>query len=98
MFKCQACIAKDAIIEMLKEQNKDLLNRLMSFNKDAFIAYQAETKQGEPLFPIGVDAQGKQFSYKDTDLEKRREEEFRAFGEEFITVEDDEKDKNKIVN
>lgn len=89
MFKCRACAEKDKHIRFLEEQNKDLYDRLMAFNKDAFVYYKAENKKGEDLYPIGITEDGKLYNYKDMDLEKAREEEFRAFGENPISVEDD---------
>lgn len=88
MFKCKSCIEKDKHIAFLENQNKDLYDRLMAFNKDAFTYYKAEIKQGEDLFPIAVDKDGKVFSYKDTNSEEAREDVLRAMGEQPITVED----------
>lgn len=91
MFKrkpCNICTEKEKVIEFLKSQNKDLYDRLMAFNERAFTYYKAETKSGEPLFPVGVDKDGNVFSYKDTDIKEAKDEIFRAFGEEIITVED----------
>ena len=85
---CSTCAEKDKIIDFLKSQNKDLYDRLMAFNEKAFIHYKAETKTGAPLFPIGVDKDGNEFSYKDTDIKEAQDEMFRAFGEEIVTVED----------
>ena len=88
MFKCQTCSEKDKIIEFLKEQNKDLLDRLMAFNKDAFTYYNAEKKIGEPLYPIGVNDKGEIVDYKTLDITKANQDMFNAFGEEPIEVED----------
>jgi len=88
MFKCKVCQTNKEIIELLKKQNEDLLNRLMSFNKDAFITYQAETKKGEPLYPIGIDEKGNLINYKDTNPEEITKETLNAFGEEPVEVED----------
>lgn len=88
MFNCKTCLEKDKHILFLEKQNKDLYDRLMAFNKDAFTYYKAETKQGEPLYPQGLDKDGKVFSYKDQDPQKAREEIFRAMGEDPITVEE----------
>lgn len=85
---CETCSEKDKYIEFLKEQNKDLYDRLMAFNKDAFIHYKAETRSGEPLFPYGVDEKGKPISYKDTDPAKTNDEIFRAMGEDSFSVEE----------
>lgn len=90
MFKCVSCIEKDKLISFLKEQNKDLYDRLMAFNKDAFLYYKAETKTGPPLYPTGVDKNGEKFSYEDTSPIKARDEIFRAMGEETITVDEPE--------
>jgi len=90
MFRCKSCREKDKIISFLKEQNKDLYDRLMAFNKDAFVHYKAETKTGKPLYPIGLDKDGKQINYGDTDPVVARDEIFRAMGEEPITVEEPE--------
>lgn len=89
MFRCKICEEKDKVIKILTEQNKELHDRVMAFNERAFVTFQAEKKQGKPLFPIGIDAQGKPFNYKDTDLNTMRDETFRAFGEEPIEVEED---------
>ena len=89
MFKCRVCGEKDKHIEFLEKQNKDLYDRLMAFNRDAFSVYQAEKKEGEPLFPIGIDAQGKLVSYKDTEPEKTNDEIFRAYGEDIYEVEEE---------
>ena len=88
MFKCKICLEKDKQIEFLKTQNKDLYDRLMAFNKDAFTYYKAETKTGEPLFPFAVDKDGKQFSYKDSNPNKTNDEVLRAMGEDSISVEE----------
>lgn len=88
MFKCKACLEKDKIIDFLKGQNKDLYDRLMAFNKDAFTYYKAENKQGGPLYPWAVDKDGKRFSYQDADPEEAKSDVLRAMGEEPITVED----------
>ena len=88
MFKCKNCSEKEKIIELLREQNKDLLDRLMSFNQQAFTVYNAEKKQGDKLFPVAMDKDGQIFSYKDTDLQEAKDEMFRAFGEDPLTVED----------
>lgn len=85
---CKVCAEKEKQITFLKEQNKDLYDRLMAFNQQAFTVYNAEKKPVEQLYPIGIDEKGKVFSYKDTNLEKQQEEMFKAFGEEPITVED----------
>lgn len=87
-FKCRICQEKDKRIAFLEQQNKDLYDRLMAFNKDAFTYYKAETKKGSDLFPIGMDKDGKVFSYENTDIEGAREEVLRAYGEEIITVEE----------
>ncbi len=87
MFRCKLCIEKDKLISFLKEQNKDLYDRLMSFNHDAFVHYKAETKSGKVLFPFAFDDKGK-LDYKDTDPVKTTDEIFRAMGEEPITVEE----------
>ncbi len=88
MFECKRCPEKDKHIEFLEKQNKDLYDRLMAFNKDAFVHYKAESRVGEPLFPIGLDKDGKSFSYKSTDPTKTNEEVYRAMGEEPINVEE----------
>lgn len=85
-LKCRCCAEKDKHIEFLEKQNKDLHDRLMAFNKDAFCYYKAETKQGEPLYPVGMALDGKIFSYKDVDMKKAADDTFRAMGEEPITV------------
>lgn len=85
---CTVCAEKDKVIEFLKAQNKDLYDRLMAFNEKAFTYYKAETKSGELLFPVGVDKDGNAFSYADTDIKEAKDEIFRAFGEEIVTVED----------
>ena len=88
MFRCKICREKEKQIEFLKEQNKDLYDRLMAFNKDAFTYYKAETKTGEPLYPYGLDKDGKPFSYEETNPQQTNDEVIRAMGEEPITVED----------
>ena len=95
---CEVCAEKEKQIELLKNiisdlksQNKDLSDRFMSLNERAFLNFKAETRAHEPLYPVGVDSTGKQFSYKDSDPEKTKEEIQRAFGEEVINVEDEDK-------
>jgi len=88
MFKCKICAEKDKQIEFLKAQNKDLYDRLMAFNKDAFTYYKAETKSGKALYPFAINEKGEVFDYKDIDPAKAKEEIFRAMGEEPITVEE----------
>lgn len=91
MFKrkpCAICAEKDKVIELLKAQNKDLYDRLMAFNEKAFTYYKAETKSGEPLYPVGIDKDGKEFSYKDVNIKEAQDEVYRAFGEEMIMVEE----------
>ncbi len=88
MFGCKRCPEKDKHIEFLEKQNKDLYDRLMAFNKDAFVHYKAETRSGELLFPYGVDEKGKPLNYKDTNPAITNDEIFRAMGEEPITVEE----------
>ena len=88
MFRCKLCSEKEKLVEFLKAQNKDLYDRLMSFNEKAFLNYKAETRSGEPLFPVGVDKDGNVFSYKDTNIKEAQDEMFRAFGEEIVTVTD----------
>ena len=90
MFKCKICEQKDKLIEILQSQNKDLLDRLMSFNPDVFSLYKQETKQGEPLYPFGIDEKGKLFDYKDVNLEEANSDTLRAMGEQPINVEDKE--------
>lgn len=85
---CAVCGEKDKIIEFLKAQNKDLYDRLMAFNEKAFTYYKAETKTGEQLFPIGLDKDGKEFSYKDVNIKEAQDEVYRAFGEEMVMVEE----------
>lgn len=60
----------------------------MAFNRDAFVNYKAENKQGETLYPFGVDEKGKPFDYKDMNLEEANSDAIRAMGEQPITVED----------
>lgn len=86
-FKCSRCQEKDKHISFLEKQNKDLYDRLMSFNKDAFVHYKAETKSGPLLYPFAFDEKGR-LDYKDTNPEKTTDEIFRAMGEEPITVEE----------
>ena len=88
MFRCKICLAKDKHIEFLEKQNKDLYDRLMAFNKDAFAHYKAETRSGKPLFPYGVDEKGKPIDYKDTNPAKTNDEIFRAMGEDSFSVEE----------
>lgn len=88
MFECKACKAHKEIIELLKKQNEDLHNRLMSFNQDAFVNYQAQLNKGEPLYPKGIDAQGKILDYKETDPQEIVNDTLHAFGEEPVEVED----------
>ena len=92
MFRCKGCIEKDKHIEFLEKQNKDLYDRLMAFNKDAFLHYKAETKSGGSLFPHGVDEKGKPISYKDTNPAETNQEIFRAMGEDSFSVEEPEKE------
>lgn len=88
MFKCNKCLEKDKFIEFLKAQNKDLYDRLMAFNKDAFTYYKAEVKDGSPLYPFGVDEKGKIIDYKDINSDEADEEIFRAIGEQPVTIEE----------
>lgn len=88
MFDCKICKEKDKHIEFLEKQNKDLYDRLMAFNQDAFLNYKAETKQGEPLYPFGIDEKGKLIHYKDINLEEANSDALRMIGEQPITVED----------
>jgi hypothetical protein len=88
MFKCRVCSEKDKQIAFLEEQNKDLYDRLMSFNQDAFVYYKTQSNQGEPLYPYAEDMKGKRFSYKDTSPSETNEQVFRAMGEDPITVEE----------
>ncbi len=88
MFSCQVCPEKDKLIEFLKAQNKDLHDRLMSFNERQFLNFKAEERSREPLYPTGVDKDGKVFSYKDASPEQAEEDVKRAVGEDVITVED----------
>lgn len=88
MFKCQTCKEKDKHIEFLEKQNKDLYDRLMAFNKEAFAHYKAESRTTEALYPFGMDKDGQIFSYADRKPEKMQEDVFRAIGEDMVTVED----------
>lgn len=95
MFRCKACKTKDdqiailnKVIDRLEANNGDLLDRIMSFTKDAFVSYQAEKKVDAPLFPVAVDAAGNQYSYSEAKLEDVESDMIRAFNEEAITVED----------
>ena len=97
MFNCKICIEKDKRIEALCKANeklqehiKDLYDRLMAFNKDAFTYYKAETKSGKPLFPHGVDAKGRIINYEGTDPTETNEEILRSMGEDNINVEEPE--------
>ena len=92
MFKCKLCIEKDRIIELLRTQVLDLHDRLMAYNREAFTAYKQENKSNDlpPLYPMGIDSKGKLMDYKDMDKEKAEEDIVRAFGEEFIEVDDKE--------
>ena len=89
MFNCKQCEEKEKLIDYLKSQVKDLTDRLMAFNSDAFYRYKQETKELPPLYPEGVDDKGVRFSYKEMDTEKAKDEIFRAMGEEPINVEDE---------
>lgn len=91
MFKCKLCAEKDRVIDLLKEQNKDLHDRLMSFNERQFLSYGAEKRSNGPLFPLAVDKDGKQFSYKDVNIKEAETEVYRAFAEEPVTVEEPER-------
>ena len=88
MFECKKCQEKDKFIEFLKAQNKDLYDRLMAFNNDAFVHYKAETKQGELLYPFGIDEKGKLFDYKEANLEEAGSDALRAMGEQPVNVEE----------
>ena len=88
MFNCKGCEEKERTIQFLKEQNKDLMDRLMAFSKDALVIYNAEKQPKEPLFPIATDKDGKVFTYKDMNLHEAKDDIFRAFGEEVVTVEE----------
>lgn len=86
-WNCRNCKEKEKIIQLLIKQNTELLDRLMAFNRDAFVSYQAEKKTGEPLFPVGVDEKGAKFSYKDVDVKQAEQDVFNALGEEPVEVE-----------
>jgi hypothetical protein len=88
MFRCKVCEEKSKVIARLEAQNKDLLDRLMAYSKEALCYYKAETKEAKVLYPIGVDNDGKLIDYKDLDIDKAQEEVFRAMGEESMSVED----------
>lgn len=92
MFKCRICLEKEKTIEFLKKQNKDLYDRLMAFNENAFTHYKAETKSGEPLFPHGVDAKGEPINYEGTDPTQTNQEILRSMGEDSYSVEEPEKE------
>ena len=82
-------------INELKIEKKDLLDRLMAFNENAFVYYKAETKSGKPLFPHGTDAKGKPINYEGTDPTETNEEILRSMGEDIITVEEPAKEPTK---
>ena len=89
MFDCKVCSAKDRHIEFLEIQNKDLYDRLMAFNKDAFLHYKAESRVGgELLYPKAVDVNGDRFSYEGSDPQESNSEILSAMGEDPVTVED----------
>lgn len=89
MFKCDKCKEKDAFITFLKEQNKDLHDRLMAFNKEAFSYYKAENGNNrETLYPRGVDEKGEIVDYSKFDIEQMRVETLRAWEENPRIVED----------
>jgi len=88
MFNCKLCIEKDKRIEALEAQNRDLMDRLMSFNANAFTHYKAENKSKEPLFPQALDeVENKVFSYGDEKPDKIKTDVLAAVGEEAVFVE-----------
>lgn len=88
MFKCQTCKEKDRHIDFIEKQNKDLYDRLMAFNKEAFAHYKAESRTTEALYPFGMDKNGEMFSYNSQKLNKIQEDVSRAMCEDMVTVED----------
>ncbi len=88
MFNCKLCIEKEKRIESLEARNKDLLDRLMAFNANAFTHYKAENKTGDPLFPQALDEDtGKVFSYGEEKPDKIKTDIYNAMGEEAVMVE-----------
>jgi len=88
MFKCKLCKEKEKLIEILIKQNKELHDRLMSFNERQFLNFKAEERSDKPLYPYGVDSDGKVIDYKNVDIKEAQDDVFRAFGEEPVTVEE----------
>jgi hypothetical protein len=88
MFKCKSCLSKDKEIEYLRIQNKDLLDRIMAFTKDTLYTYKKETGDLPPLYPYSLDDKGAIVSEETTDIKSAKEDIYRAFAEEPITVEE----------
>jgi hypothetical protein len=86
MFGCKACKDKEAIIKLLTEQNQELFDRCMSFNKEAFANYNAEKRTDENLYPTYVDDKGKTQVVKDIDLKQAEQDILNIFGEEPVEV------------
>ena len=87
-FTCKLCIEKEKLISVLIKQNKDLHDRLMSFNERQFLNFKAEERSTKPLYPYGIDSKGKPIDYQNINIKESQEEIFRALGEDPLTVEE----------
>jgi hypothetical protein len=85
--KCDACDILKALLAEERKINKDLLDRLMSFNQDAFNRYQAEVKPKTPLYPSAIDESGKEIVYNDS-AEKQADEAWKLLSGEPINVDE----------
>ena len=85
---CVLCSEKDKQIDYLQKQNKELLDRFMAYSKEALYNYKKESGELPPLYPFSVDDKGNIISEEATDIKQAKEEIFRAFAEDPITVEE----------
>lgn len=85
--KCLVCEQLKYQNEYLQKQVKDLLDRLMAFNQDAFIRYQAEVKPKENLYPSAIDEKGNQIIYN-SNPEEAEAEAMKILGGNPITVDE----------
>lgn len=86
-FKCQKCILLESLLAEERRINKELLDRLMSFNRDAFSTYQAEIKPKTNLYPSAVNEKGEEIVYNDNP-EKVESEAWKILGGEPATVDE----------